>query len=71
MIQFMRIIDGKYMRIHRSIFSSRNDLKSMNTLENKMTNILEPLASIAYSLGFEYYHGAIELIGKENRHMIP
>lgn len=38
----------------------------MNTLlENKMTNILEPLASIAYSLGFEYYHGAIELIWKE------
>lgn len=60
------LLDGKYMRIHRSIFSSRSDLKSMNTLlENKMTNILEPLASIAYSLGFEYYHGAIELIWKE------
>jgi mannosylglycerate hydrolase len=60
------LLDGKYMRVHRSIFSSRSDLKSMNTLlENKMTNILEPLASIAYSLGFEYYHGAIELIWKE------
>lgn len=60
------LLDGKYMRVHRSIFSSRSDIKSMNTmLENKMTNILEPLASIAYSLGFEYYHGAIELIWKE------
>lgn len=59
-------LDGKYMRVHRSIFSSRSDIKTMNTqLENKITNILEPLASIAYSLGFEYYHGYIESIWKE------
>jgi mannosylglycerate hydrolase len=59
-------LDGKYMRVHRSIFSTRMDIKAANTrIENKITNILEPLASIAYSLGFEYHHGLIELIWKE------
>lgn len=59
-------LDGKYMRVHRSIYSSRADLKSSNTrIENKITNILEPLASIAYSLGFDYHHGLIEAIWKE------
>ncbi|MBM6715347.1 mannosylglycerate hydrolase [Gemmiger formicilis] len=59
-------LDGKYMRVHRSIYSTRADLKSANTrIENKITNILEPLASIAYSLGFEYHHGLIEAIWKE------
>lgn len=60
------LLDGKYMRVHRSIFSSRSDIKSLNTLlENKMTNILEPLASLAYSLGFEYFHGVIETVWKD------
>ncbi|WP_249029250.1 mannosylglycerate hydrolase [Tannockella kyphosi] len=59
-------LDGKYMRVHRSIFSSRADIKILNTIiENKITNILEPLASLAYSLGFEYYHGFIESIWKD------
>lgn len=59
-------LDGKYMRVHRSIYSSRADLKAANTrIENKITNILEPLASIAYSLGFEYHHGLMEAIWKE------
>lgn len=59
-------LDGKYMRVHRSIYSSRSDLKSSNTrIENKITNVLEPLASIAYSLGFRYEHGLIESIWKE------
>ncbi len=54
------------MRVHRSIFSTRMDIKSANArIESKITNILEPLASIAYSLGFEYHHGLIELIWKE------
>lgn len=48
------LLDGKYMRVHRSIFSSRSDIKTMNTMiENKLTNILEPLASLAYTLGFD------------------
>ncbi|MDU2852058.1 MAG: alpha-mannosidase, partial [Clostridium sp.] len=59
-------LDGKYMRVHRSIFSTRMDIKASNTrIENKITNILEPLASLAYSLGFEYHSGLIELIWKE------
>ncbi|MEH7514271.1 mannosylglycerate hydrolase [Gottfriedia acidiceleris] len=59
-------LDGKYMRVHRSIYSTRMDIKAENTrIENKITNILEPLASIAYRLGFEYHHGLIELIWKE------
>ncbi|WP_035445108.1 mannosylglycerate hydrolase [Bacillus sp. UNC41MFS5] len=59
-------LDGKYMRVHRSIYSTRMDIKAANTrIENKITNILEPLASIAYSLGFEYHHGLIQLIWKE------
>lgn len=59
-------LDGKYMRVHRSIYSTRVDIKAANTrIENKITNILEPLASIAYSLGFDYHSGLIELIWKE------
>ncbi|MCE4048106.1 mannosylglycerate hydrolase [Bacillus sp. Au-Bac7] len=60
------LLDGKYMRVHRSIYSSRMDIKAANTrIENKLVDILEPLAAIAYSLGFEYHHGLIELIWKE------
>ncbi|WP_173915363.1 mannosylglycerate hydrolase [Halobacillus sp. Marseille-Q1614] len=59
-------LDGKYMRVHRSIYSTRMDIKAANTrVENKITNVLEPLASMAYDLGFEYHHGLIELIWKE------
>lgn len=59
-------LDGKYMRVHRSIFSTRMDIKTANArIENKITNILEPLASLAYVLGFEYHSGLIELIWKE------
>ncbi|WP_431803756.1 glycoside hydrolase family 38 C-terminal domain-containing protein [Halobacillus andaensis] len=59
-------LDGKYMRVHRSIYSTRMDIKAANArVENKLTNVLEPLASMAYDLGFEYHHGLIELIWKE------
>lgn len=59
-------LDGKYMRVHRSIFSSRADIKSANTrIEFKITNILEPLATISHNLGFDYFSGAIEHIWKE------
>ncbi|EME8112434.1 mannosylglycerate hydrolase [Enterococcus faecium] len=58
-------IDGKYSRVHRSIFSTRMDLKVANTrIENKITNILEPLMSIAYTLGFAYQSGTVEAIWK-------
>jgi mannosylglycerate hydrolase len=59
-------LEGKYMRVHKSIYSSRMDIKAMNAyLENRITNLLEPLASLAHVLGFEYHHGLIELIWKE------
>jgi len=59
-------LDGKYMRVHRSIYSTRMDIKAANArIENKITNILEPLATIAHNFGFEYHHGLIELIWKE------
>lgn len=59
-------LDGKYMRVHRSIYSTRMDIKTMNTMiENKLTNTLEPLMSLAYKAGVEYHHGLVELIWKE------
>lgn len=58
--------DPKYMRVHRTISSTRMDIKIANvTIENKITNILEPLAATAYLFGFEYHHGLIELMWKE------
>ncbi|MCL2113635.1 MAG: alpha-mannosidase [Streptococcaceae bacterium] len=58
-------IDGKYSRVHRSIFAQRQDLKAMNTrIENKLTNVLEPLMSMAFDLGFSYEHGLVEVIWK-------
>lgn len=58
-------IDGKYMRVHRSISSTRMDIKDIHAkLENRITNVLEPLAVIANTLGFEYYHGLMESIWK-------
>lgn len=59
-------LDGKYMRVHRSIYSTRMDIKAANTrIENKITNILEPLSSLAYYLGFTYHSGIMEQIWKE------
>lgn len=60
------LLDGKYMRIHRSIFSSRADIKTQNTmLENEITNSLEPIMSIAKNLGIEYQNGTLEEIWRE------
>ncbi|MFT6928331.1 MAG: mannosylglycerate hydrolase [Psychromonas sp.] len=59
--------DGKYMRVHRSISSTRMDIKIIHAeVENKIVNILEPLAAIAWKLGFEYHHGLIEKMWKES-----
>ncbi|WP_028867288.1 mannosylglycerate hydrolase [Psychromonas arctica] len=59
--------DGKYMRIHRTISSTRMDIKLIHAeVENKIVNILEPLASIAFKLGFDYHHGLIEKMWKES-----
>jgi len=59
--------DGKYMRVHRTISSTRMDIKLIHAqVENKIVNILEPLASIAWTFGFEYHHGLIEKMWKES-----
>ncbi|MBF0779056.1 mannosylglycerate hydrolase [Streptococcus cuniculi] len=49
------LLNGKLMRIHKSIFSSRSDLKRLNTqIQNYLVNVLEPLLSLSRSLGFDY-----------------
>lgn len=41
-------IDGKYMRVHRTIGSTRMDIKIAHArIENKIVNVLEPLATLA------------------------
>lgn len=51
----------KTMRIHKSIFSSRYDLKKLNSdAENKLTTAVEPIYTMAYNLGFEYPKGLID-----------
>ncbi|CCJ91669.1 Alpha-mannosidase [Cronobacter turicensis 564] len=58
-------IDGRSMRVHRTIGSTRMDIKIAHAhIENKMVNLLEPLAAIAWSLGFEYHHGLFEKMWK-------
>lgn len=59
------LLNGKLMRIHKSIFSSRSDLKAMNTrIQNYLVNIMEPVLSMAYMLGFDYPSGAVEEVWK-------
>ncbi|EOI5728522.1 mannosylglycerate hydrolase [Cronobacter malonaticus] len=59
-------IDGKTMRVHRTIGSTRMDIKIAHArIENKIVNLLEPLAAIAWSLGFDYHHGLLEKMWKE------
>ena len=59
-------IDGKYMRVHRTIGSTRMDIKIAHArIENKIVNVLEPLATLAWTLCFEYHHGLLEKMWKE------
>ena len=59
-------IDGKYMRVHRTIGSTRMDIKIAHArIENKIVNVLEPLATLAWTLGFDYHHGLLEKMWKE------
>lgn len=56
---------GKNMRVHKSIYSSRADLKSLNTkIQHLVVNILEPVVSLGSMLGITYPHGIIEEIWK-------
>lgn len=59
------LLNAKHMRIHRSIWSSRSDLKKLNTkIQNYVVNVLEPLLVISESMGNSYPHGAVEQIWK-------
>tara|TARA_R110002167_G_scaffold220460_5_gene425074 strand:- start:4221 stop:6881 length:2661 start_codon:yes stop_codon:yes gene_type:complete len=55
------MIAGKYSRTHRGIYSTRYDIKKANAdIENLITNQLEPLLAVGWSLGMTYPHGLIE-----------
>ncbi|GHW02141.1 alpha-mannosidase [Lactobacillus nasalidis] len=60
------IIDGEHdsgrdMRVHKSNYSSRADLKQFNTfLQNYLTNVVEPLCSLGTRFGLEYPQAEIE-----------
>ena len=59
------LVIAKHMRIHKSIFSSRSDLKVLNTqVQNYVTNILEPMLTMSYHLGNDYPHEAVDEIWK-------
>lgn len=56
---------GKNMRVHKSIYSSRADIKILNTqIQNRIVNHLEPLASLGSTLGITYPYGQLEEIWK-------
>lgn len=59
------LLNAKHMRIHRSIFSSRSDLKMLNTqIQNYVTNIMEPVLTLSSYLGNEYPTKAVEDVWK-------
>lgn len=57
---------GQHSRTHKSIFSTRYDLKQKNNyIENYMTNIFEPLMTISHILGLEYEKNSVDYIWKK------
>lgn len=59
------LLIAKHMRIHKSIFSSRSDLKILNTqVQNYVVRIMEPLLTLSYRLGNEYPKEAIAEVWK-------
>lgn len=52
---------GKNMRVHKTNYSSRSDLKKMNTLiQDYLTNILEPVLTLGTQFGISYPKGAAD-----------
>ncbi|PSU36369.1 glycoside hydrolase family 38 C-terminal domain-containing protein [Photobacterium lutimaris] len=52
---------GKYSRIHRGIYSTRYDIKKLNSdVENLLINQLEPLLTVANQFGLKYPYGLME-----------
>lgn len=59
------LLNAKHMRIHRTIWSSRSDLKKLNTqVQNYVANVLEPLLTLSASLGNDYPRHAVDHIWK-------
>jgi len=59
------LTEGKHSRLHKTIFSTRADLKQANNeIENYLVNVVEPILSISYSLGNRYPHRELEEIWK-------
>lgn len=59
------LVIAKHMRIHKSIFSSRSDLKVLNTqVQNYVVNVMEPLLVLSYKMGNDYPHEVIKEIWK-------
>ncbi|MBC1474037.1 mannosylglycerate hydrolase [Listeria grandensis] len=59
------LTEGKHSRLHKSIFSTRADLKQANNeIENILSNVLEPILSVSYSLGNRYPHHEVAEIWK-------
>lgn len=59
------LLIAKHMRIHKSIYSSRSDLKIMNTeIQNYVTHVLEPLLVLSKQAGNPYPKEAISSIWK-------
>lgn len=59
------LTQGKHSRVHKSIFSTRADLKGINNqIENYLVNTLEPILTLSYSFGNRYPHREIEEIWK-------
>lgn len=57
---------GQHSRSHKSIFSTRADLKSKNNrLDNFLINILEPVLSISHILGFNYEKNSMDYLWKK------
>ncbi|KAF9405023.1 hypothetical protein HW555_014050, partial [Spodoptera exigua] len=49
------LINGKLMRIHKTIFSSRPDLKALNTqIQHYLVNVVEPILTMSMNMGFDY-----------------
>ncbi|MGR5359497.1 glycoside hydrolase family 38 C-terminal domain-containing protein [Vibrio mediterranei] len=60
------MLDPKYMRIHRGIFSTRMDIKLANEkLETLVSRYLEPLLTLNYTNGLTYPQNAVNQIWRE------
>jgi mannosylglycerate hydrolase len=56
---------GKHQRVHKTIYSSRSDIKvKMTEIQNYITNVAEPLCLMVSEYGVEYPHKVFEEVWK-------